>query len=64
MSNLPDDEEYLRCPGCDTPTSDGERCGECISELCEYYEPDEQPEPAALSDTMTMFDIIDEGGQA
>jgi hypothetical protein len=31
----------LTCPDCDRVTSDGEYCGECISERAEYYIPDE-----------------------
>jgi hypothetical protein len=36
------DNDYgLTCPDCDRMTSDGEYCGECISERAEYYHPDE-----------------------
>ena len=31
----------LTCPDCDKVTSDGEYCGECLSQLAEWYYPDE-----------------------
>ena len=34
------DDYGLTCPDCDKLTSDGEYCGECISERAEYYHPD------------------------
>ena len=44
------EDRGLTCPDCDKVTSDGEYCGECISERAEYYHPD----PAVLPE---------EGGQ-
>jgi hypothetical protein len=34
----------LTCPDCDRMTSDGEYCGECISERASYYHPDPDEE--------------------
>jgi hypothetical protein len=32
---------YLDCPDCGMITSDGEYCGECLSQRAEYFIPDE-----------------------
>lgn len=34
------DPDQLTCPDCEKVTSDGEYCGECLSERSEYYHPD------------------------
>jgi hypothetical protein len=33
--------EALHCPQCGEITSDGEMCGECLSDMADYFYPDE-----------------------